>query len=171
MTPYAEPNTSHAGTSHSIHIVTMEVGETGCPVYHYIAFRDHTNADKVLMFGLAIPRKTSDIRALRGVMAPPQDGGGLSTAHFTKILETEIFRGSVHAYLEKMAAAVKALHFINAQNLNARIEDINSDSPNSIARTLVEAMQLDYPEHLLHFWAPGHERILLPHNWSAGHAH
>ena len=155
--------------THSIHIVTAEMGSEGGPAYNYIVFRDHTGADKVMMNGLAIDRKDSDVRALRGVMAPPNEGG-LPQEHFNVVNETEVFRGPVKEYLRKMAMAVEALHFINAQNLNYRPEDTNGDSPNSIAHTLVKAMQLDFPEETAAFWAPGHERIILPKNWRSNYA-
>lgn len=154
---------------HSIHIVTAEMGGPGGPAYNYIAFRDHAGADKVLMYGIAIERKASPIRALRGVMAPPNESG-LPAEHFTKVSEAEIFRGDVKIYLQKMAMAVEALHFINAQNLNYRPEDTNGDSPNSIAHTLVAAMDLNFPAETAQFWAPGHERIILPKNWRSAYA-
>lgn len=153
---------------HSIHIVTAEMGETGGPAYNYISFRDHTGETKVQMKGLAIERNNSDVRALRGVMAPP-DKNRLPQDHFTIVNEVEIFRGTTKEYLRKMAMAVEALHFINAQNLNYRPEDQNGDSPNSIAHTLVHAMQLDFPEETSAFWAPGHERIILPRNWRSNY--
>lgn len=154
---------------HSIHIVTAEMGGPGGPAYNYVAFRDQSGADKVLMYGLAIERRASEIRALRGVMAPPSEGG-LPSGHFTKVRETEIFRGDVKAYLQKMAMAVEALQFINAQNLNYRPEDTTGDSPNSIAHTLVSAMGLEFPADTAQFWAPGHERIILPRNWRSAYA-
>ncbi len=156
--------------AHSIHLVSVEVGELGGPAYNYLIFRDHNGEDKVMMNGLALERKNSDIRALRGVMAPPTQGG-LPQQHFTETVRVEIFRGSMKAYLQKMAMAVEALHFINAQNLNYRPEDINGDSPNSIAHTLIKAMGLEFPEEATHFWAPGHERIILPENWRSKYEH
>lgn len=155
--------------THSIHIVTAEMGAEGGPAYNYISFRDHTGETKVQMKGLAVDRKNSDIRALRGVMSPP-DVNRVPQEHFTIVNEVEIFRGPVKEYLRKMAMAVEALHFINAQNLNYRPEDTNGDSPNSIAHTLVKAMQLEFPEETTAFWAPGHERIILPRNWRSNYA-
>lgn len=159
----------HAPHEHSIHIVTAEMGGPGGPAYNFVAFRDQTGADKVFMYGVAIARKTSPVRALRGVMAPPSEGG-LPDHHFTKAYESEIYCGDVQGYLQKMAMAVEALHFINAQNLNYRPEDVNGDSPNSIAHTLVTAMELPFPAETMHFWAPGHERIILPRNWRSVYA-
>ena len=153
---------------HSVHVITAEMGGPGGPAYNFITFRDHTQADKVLIYGVAIARKTSPLRALRGVMAPPSEDG-LPAGHFTKVCESEIFSGSVEAYLQKMAMAIEALHFINAQNLNYQPEDLNGDSPNSIAHTLVSAMNLDFPAEATHFWAPGHERIILPRNWRSAY--
>ncbi|MEM7651338.1 MAG: hypothetical protein AAF204_04565 [Pseudomonadota bacterium] len=155
--------------THSIHIVTAEMGAEGGPAYNYISFRDHTGETKVQMKGLAIDRTNSDVRALRGVMAPA-DENRVPQEHFTIVNEVEIFRGPVKEYLRKMAMAVEALHFINAQNLNYRPEDTNGDSPNSIAHTLVKAMELDFPEETTAFWAPGHERIILPKNWRSNYA-
>jgi hypothetical protein len=151
-------------TAHTIHLVSAELGELGGPAYNYLVFRDHTGADKAVMKGLAIDRKNSDIRALRGVMAPPIDGG-LPDQHFTESVQVEIFRGDVKSYLLKMAQAVEALEFINDQNLNYYPEDAKSDSPNSIAHTLIKAMGLEFPEEATHFWAPGHDNIILPTNW------
>ncbi|MCC6598801.1 MAG: hypothetical protein IT559_08430 [Alphaproteobacteria bacterium] len=156
-------------SAHSIHILTAEMGGPGGPAHHYIMFRDHTGADKVVMHGLAIARRNSPVRALRGVMGQPESNT-LPNEHFTGIAEFEIFRGDVKTYLQKMAMAVEALHFINAQNLNYRPEDLNGDSPNSIAHTLVTAMQLEFPEEATHFWAPGYERIILPRNWRSAYA-
>lgn len=153
---------------HSIHVMSAEMGGPGGPVYNYILFRDHTDTDKVMMSGLAIPRNESEIRALRGVMAPPNEGG-LPQRHFTIVKESEVWRGPVKEYLRKMAMAVEALHFINAQNLNYNPEDQNGDSPNSIAHTLVKAMGLEFPEETSAFWAPGHERIILPKNWRSNY--
>lgn len=154
---------------HSIHLLTAEMGGPGGPAYHYIVFRDHTGGDKVVMHGLAIARKSSPVRALRGVMGQPHESG-LPAEHFASIAEFEIFRGDVKTYLQKMAMAVEALHFINAQNLNYRPEDLNGDSPNSIAHTLVTAMGLEFPEEATQFWAPGYERIILPRNWRSAYA-
>lgn len=163
-----EAGTDIPQATHTIHIVTAEMGAQGGPAYNYISFRDHTGATKVQMKGLAIDRKNSDVRALRGVMAPP-DENRVPQEHFTVVNEQEIFRGSVKDYLHKMAMAVEALHFINAQNLNYRPEDQNGDSPNSIAHTLVKAMGLEFPEETAAFWAPGHERIILPRNWRSNY--
>ncbi|MCB1720603.1 MAG: hypothetical protein H6860_06475 [Rhodospirillales bacterium] len=154
---------------HSIHIMSAEMGGSGGPVHNYIIFRDHSGEDKVMMSGLAIERNESDVRALRGVMAPPNEGG-LPQGHFTIVKESEVWCGPVKEYLRKMAMAVEALHFINAQNLNYRPEDQNGDSPNSIAHTLVKAMGLEFPEETSAFWAPGHERIILPKNWRSNYA-
>ena len=159
----------HALHEHSIHIVTAEMGGPGGPAYNFVVFRDQTGSDKVLMYGVAIARKTSTIRALRGVMAPPSEGG-LPGGHFVKANEVEIFSGDVKPYLQKMAMAVEALHFINAQNLNYRPEDENGDSPNSVAHTLVSAMGLEFPAEASQFWAPGHERIILPRTWRSAYA-
>lgn len=164
-----EAGTDIPQATHSIHIVTAEMGAEGGPAYNFIIFRDHTGADKVMMNGLAIARKDSDIRALRGVMAPPNEAG-LPEEHFNVVHEIEVFKGPVKEYLRKMAMAVEALHFINAQNLNYRPEDQNGDSPNSIAHTLIKAMGLDFPDEAAAFWAPGHERIILPRNWRSNYA-
>jgi hypothetical protein len=155
--------------NHSIHVVTSEMGGAGGPAYNHIAFRDQTGTDKVLMYGLAIARKSSSVRALRGVMAPPSDDG-LPVSHFSRAGEVCIFSGDVKDYLRRMAMAVEALHFINAQNLNYRPEDVNGDSPNSIAHTLVTAMGLEFPAEASQYWAPGHERIILPRNWRSAYA-
>lgn len=154
--------------THSIHLITAEMGGPGGPAYNYIVFRDHTGEDKVMMNGLAIERQNSEIRALRGVMAPPNQGG-LPHEHFAVVSDLELCRCDVKTYLKKMAMAVEALHFINAQNLNYRPENTNGDSPNSIAHTLIQAMQLDFPEEATSFWAPGHERIILPRNWRSNY--
>jgi hypothetical protein len=153
---------------HSIHIITAEMGGPGGPAYNHIVFRDHTGTDKVTMYGVAIERTSSPVRALRGVMAPPAEHG-MPQGHFTPVADTEIFKGDVKIYLQKMAMAVEALHFINAQNLNYRPEDTNGDSPNSIAHTLVSAMGLEFPAEASGFWAPGHERIILPRNWRSAY--
>ena len=156
--------------THSIHLITSEIGEHGGPAYNHIVFRDHTGEDKVMMNGLALERQDSELRALRGVMAPPSEGS-LAGHHMTQVVEIEIFRGDVKEYLRRMAMAVEALHFINEQNLSYKPEDVNWDSPNSIAHTLVHAMGLEFPEEATHFWAPGHERILLPVNWRSKYEH
>ena len=156
--------------THSIHIVTAEMGAEGGPAHNYTVFRDHTGADKVMMNGLVINRKNSDVRALRGVMAPPNEGG-LPQEHFNVVNEAEVFRGPVSEYLQKMAMACEALHFINAQNLNYLPEDQNGESPNSIAHTLLTAMGLEFPEETAAFWAPGHERVILPKNWRSNYGH
>lgn len=155
--------------THSIYLMTAEMGGPGGPAYNYIVFRDHTGEDKVMMNGLAIERNEGDVRALRGVMAPPNQSG-LPAEHFTNVSEMEICRCDVKTYLRKMAMAIEALHFINAQNLNYRPEDTNGDSPNSIAHTLVIAMGLDFPPEAESFWTPGHERIILPRNWRSNYA-
>lgn len=152
---------------HSIHIITSEMGGPGGPAYNHLAFRDQTGTTKVLMYGVAIARRASEIRALRGVMAPPSE---MPAEHFSPVSDIEIYRGDVKMYLQKMAMAVEALHFINAQNLNYRPEDTNGDSPNSIAHTLVSAMGFEFPAEATHFWAPGHERIILPRNWRSSYA-
>lgn len=154
---------------HTIHLMTAEIGGPGGPAHNFIAFRDPDGHDKVLMYGLSIVRQNSSIKALRGVMVPPYEQG-LPFEDFTMIGDSLLFKGDVKIYLHKMAMAVDALHFINAQNLNYRPEDTNGDSPNSIAHSLVNAMDCEFPEEATHFWAPGHERILLPKNWRSVYA-
>jgi hypothetical protein len=154
---------------HSIHLMTAEMGGPGGPAYNYVCFRDQTGEDKVLMYGLAIERRHSVVKALRGVMVPPAEHN-LPVDHFDMVGDCVLFKGDVKIYLHKMAMAVDALHFINAQNLNYRPEDTNGDSPNSVAHSLVNAMDCEFPEEASHFWAPGHERILLPKNWRSVYA-
>ncbi|MBX2833888.1 MAG: hypothetical protein KTR28_02845 [Micavibrio sp.] len=161
---------AHDQRTHSIHLITAEIGGAGGPAYNYIVFTDHTGEDKVMMSGLALQRQSSDVRALRGVMAPPNQGG-LPQQHFSEVSRIEVFRGEVKEYLRLMSMAVEALHFINAQNLNYRPEDQNSDSPNSIAHTLLKAMKLEFPEEATHFWAPGLDHIILPKNWRSKYEH
>ena len=162
-------NSNTTGTNvpthdHSIYVVTAEMGAEGAPAYHYLSFRDQSGETKVQMKGLAVQRPHSEIKALRGVMAPA-DQNRVPVDHFTVVQEVEIFRGPVKEYLRKMAMAVEVLHFINAQNLNYIPEDQNGDSPYSIAHTLVKAMGLEFPAESSAFWAPGYERVLLPKNW------
>ena len=161
---------SQIDAQHSIHLVTTEMNGPGGPAYNYILFRDHNGEDKVMMNGLALERQKSKIRALRGVMAPPNPDS-LPQDFFNEIVQIELFRGSVEHYLQKMAMAVEALEFINAQNLNYRPEDIYGDSPNSVTHTLVKAMGLDFPEEATHFWAPGHDNIVLPKGWRSKYEH
>ena len=148
--------------------MTAEVGGVGGPAYNYISFRDHTGETKVQMKGLSVKRNNFDGYGLCAVMAPA-DKNRVPQEHFNIVHEAELFRGPVKEYLRKMAMAVEALHFINAQNLNYIPDDVNGDSPNSIAHTLVKAMKLDFPEETAAFWAPGHERIILPRNWRSNY--
>lgn len=113
---------------HSIHLLTSEMGGPGGPAYNSVAFRDQDGNDKVLMYGLAIERKTSPVRALRGVMVPPSEHE-MPGEHSTQISDIVLFKGDVKTYLQKMAMAVEALQFINTQNLNYRVEDENGDLP------------------------------------------
>ena len=163
------PEQTAGDMPHSIYLVTAEMGAPGAPAYNYISFRDHTGQTKVQMKGMAVKRKNFDIQGLCAVMMPP-DENRVPQEHFNIVNEVEIFRGSVKEYLRKMAMAVEALHFINAQNLNFRPEDTNGDSPNSVAHTLVKAMELEFPAEASAFWAPGHERIILPKNWRSNYA-
>ncbi|MCF8495280.1 MAG: hypothetical protein K9G62_01285 [Alphaproteobacteria bacterium] len=157
-------------SSHSIALVTAEMGVAGSPIYHYIVFRDHTGTNRMEMHGLPVARGPgSGVRALRGVMAPASSAG-LPSSHFKTISDAILFRGPVREYLRKMACAVDALNFINNQNLNYRSFDESGDGPNSIAHTLVQAMELEFPVGAAYFWAPGRERILLPRNWRSPYA-
>ena len=77
---------------HSIHLIVSEIGDYGGPAYNHLVFRDHTGTDKVMMNGLALERQASDVRALRGVMAPPSEGP-LAGQKIIKAVEVEIFQG------------------------------------------------------------------------------
>lgn len=151
--------------SFSIRLVSLEIHDADGLVFNYVSFRDNTAKDRVNMVGLAIPRKHSKTWALRGVMVPPFRTEHLARDRF----EHQLFCGSAREYLQKMAMAVEVLHFVNAQNLNYRPEWSTSDSPNSIATTLVRGMGLTYPHVLDSHYTPGHDRLILPRNWRSSY--
>lgn len=154
---------------YSIHLITAEMGEPGSQVYNHIRFRNHLGQDALAFHGIAVPRDIDGSRALRVVMTPVQ-GDGLPSRSFRIVHSECLFRGSAEDYLRKLACAGDAAHFINQQNLTYNPEDENGESPNSIAHTLVKAMELDMPEVTEQFWAPGHARIILPYNWRSAYA-
>jgi hypothetical protein len=154
---------------YSIHLITAEMGEPGSQVYNHIRFRNHLGQDALAFHGIAVARDIDGSRALRVVMTPVQ-GDGLPSRSFRIVHSECLFRGSAEDYLRKLACAGDAAHFINQQNLTYNPEDENGESPNSIAHTLVKAMELEVPEVTEQFWAPGHARIILPYNWRSTYA-
>lgn len=157
------------GLEYSIHLISAEMGGEGSPVYNHIRFRNHLGQDALAFHGITITRDIDGSKALRVVMAPVQ-GSDLPANHFNVIHEEELFRGAAEEYLFKLACASDAAHFINQQNLTHNPEDENGDSPNSIAHTLIRAMELDVPTMAEQFWAPGHARVILPQDWRSHYA-
>lgn len=174
MSDYSENsnNSSNANMSgdliYSIHLITAEMNGTDGQVYNHIRFRNHLGQDALAFHGIAVPREIDGSRALRCVMTPIH-GEGLPSAQFKIVHEACLFEGSAEDYLKKLANAGEAAHFINQQNLTFNPEDDNGESPNSIAHTLIKAMDLDMPAMAEQFWAPGHARIILPNNWRPVH--
>ena len=135
-------NTSKSnGLEYSIHLITAEMGGEGSPVYNHIRFRNHLGQDALAFHGITFTRDVDGSKALRVVMAPVQ-GSDLPANHFNIIHDEQIFCGPAEDYLFKLACASDAAHFINQQNLTFNPEDENGDSPNSIAHTLIKAMEL-----------------------------
>ncbi len=161
-----EPNTD---LLYSIHLITAEMGGAGSQVYNHIRFRNHLGQDALAFHGVGVPRNIDKSRALRVILAPVQ-GDGLPSKSFNIVKDVCIFEGSAEQYLQKLACAGDAANFINQQNLTFNPEDENGESPNSICHTLVTAMGLDMPDETQQFWAPGHERIILPTNWRSAYA-
>lgn len=154
---------------YSIHLITAEMGGAGSQVYNHIRFRNHLGQDALAFHGVAVPRAADGSRALRVIMAPVQ-GNGLPSKHFQIVNESCLFEGSAEEYLHKLACAGDAANFVNQQNLTYNPEDENGESPNSIAHTLIRAMELEMPDIAEQFWAPGHARIILPNNWRSAYA-
>lgn len=163
------PETAQNKQIYSIHLITAEMGGEGSQVYNHIRFRNHLGQDALAFHGVAVPRKVDGSRALRVIMAPVQ-GDGLPSRHFRVVNESCLFQGSAEQYLQKLACAGDAANFINQQNLTYNPEDENGESPNSIAHTLIRAMELEMPQIAEQFWAPGHARVILPNNWRSAYA-
>lgn len=167
---HAPQNEGHpeAKKDHTIHLVTAEMGAPGSPAYNYVCFYNAKGQKAMSIHSMPMMRGDNTL-TLRAVLAPagtknlPQD-------HFNIVQQMEIFKGSGEEYLRKLLCAADAMKFINAQNLNYNQEDQNGDSPNSVAHTVVTAMGLEFPEEATQFWAPGHERIILPLNWRSAYA-
>ena len=162
-------NHDNNSQTYSIHLITAEMGGPGAQVYNHIRFRNHLGQDALAFHGIAVPRAADNSRALRVIMAPVQ-GDGLPSKNFKIVHEACLFEGSAEDYLSKLACAGDAANFVNQQNLTYNPENENGESPNSIAHTLIRAMELEMPEIAEQFWAPGHARVILPNNWRSAYA-
>lgn len=153
---------------HAIHLVTAEMGPPGSPVYNHICFYN-SKGQKAMSIHAMPMRRGDNTLTLRAVLSPAgQEKMPMNT--FNVVQQMEVFKGSGEQYLRKLLCAADAMKFINAQNLNYNVEDENGDSPNSVAHTVMTAMGLEFPEQATHFWAPGHERIILPLDWRSAYA-
>ncbi len=83
--------------------------------------------------------------------------------------EHTIFEGTAEEAAPIMLAAFDAVKYINDQNLNYDPFEVfgTSQNSNSVAHTIVEAMEQKFPEESEKYWAPGHDRILLPEDWKS----
>lgn len=162
-----QQNTTNSLT-YSVHLITAEMGGEGSPVYNHIRFRNHLGQDALAFHGIAVPRDSDGSKALRAIMAPVQNSD-LPANHFRLVHDETIFEGNAEEYLYKLAVCADAANFINQQNLTYNPQDENGDSPNSVARTLLRAMDLDVPAITEQFWAPGAARIILPKNWRSAY--
>lgn len=153
---------------HTIQLVTAEMGEPGSPVYNYVRFYNAKGQKAMSIHSMPMKRGDGTL-TLRAVLAPAgQDN--LPQQHFNIVQQAEVFRGTGEQYLRKLLCAADAMKFINAQNLNFNPKDDHGDSPNSVAHTVMVAMGLEFPEETSNFWAPGHERVILPLNWRSAYA-
>lgn len=160
----------------SIHLVSTDLGMPllGSPNHNYISVRDLRGEEIFAIHGLAIDRETGGVVAvgdnddtLRAVITTPEFFDIHDT--YEKDSEHVLFTGSEEDVLRRVLPAFDATAFINNQNLiYDKIEVAGTaQNSNSVAHTMVEAMGFDFPEEIERYWAPGHDRILLPEDWSS----
>lgn len=149
----------------------------GSPNHSYVSIRGPDGEKIFAIHGLAIDRETGGIVAvgdndntLRAVITTPDFFDIHDT--FNKDGEYTLFTGSQDDVLRRVLPALDAVTFINDQNL---IYDKYSlthggQNSNSVAHTMVDAMGFEFPEDIERFWAPGHNRILLPDDWRSHYA-
>ncbi len=83
--------------------------------------------------------------------------------------EIVVFEGSAEEVLVKMLNGMEAAAFMNDQNLPYVVADIvqSSQNSNSVMRTFLEAMDIEYSDEVESVFAPGDGRILIPLEWEA----
>jgi len=82
-------------------------------------------------------------------------------------MEITIYEGAANDVIEKMLHGMEAAVYMNSQNLPYVVADLvqSSQNSNSVLRTFVEAMGIEYSEELESLFAPGDGRILIPVDW------
>ena len=86
------------------------------------------------------------------------------------IVETDLFCGSFKDMCQHLIIAADAITHIN--RLDATYDKTGivggpAQNSNSVAYTLVEILDLPYPENNMACWAPGDRRRLLPTDWES----
>ena len=165
----------------SIHVVSVNLNvlPEGLPQpnHNYISIRDHTGQELLAIHGFAVDREIGDIVAsggesdtLRAFMLPHKFSKKLMES-FPVEAEKEIWRGSNVEGNQKLLSGLDAMVFFNKQNLVYHKVGLEAgQNSNSIAHSIVKAMGLEFPTEIANLWAPGHDRILLPENWTSYYA-
>jgi len=161
-------NMTQNATNHSIHLITARQGSDDQPAYTYIMFRNHEGKDAMCFLGMPMKRG-DDTFSIRAVMDQPMQSQ-LNLGAIEVLDEVELFRGSGEEYLRKMVCAADAAKYINDRNVNFDPENFEGDGPNSVARTLVKAMDLEFPVELEQYWIPGYQHTLVPKEWRSVYA-
>lgn len=156
-------NMTQNATNHSIHLITARQGPDDQPTYTYIMFRNHEGKDAMCFLGMPMKRG-DDTLSIRAVMDQPMQSQ-LNLGAIEVLDEVELFRGSGEEYLRKMALAADTAKYINDRNLDFDPANMEGNSPNSVARTIVDAMDLEFPVELEQFWIPGYQNSLVPQGW------
>lgn len=163
----------------SINLVStdLDMPFLGSPNHNYISIRDSSGEEIFAIHGLAVDRETGAILSvgdnddtLRAVITSPEFFDIHDT--YDKDGEHVLFTGSEEEVLRRVLPALDAVAFINNQNLIYDKFQLGgtSQNSNSVAHTMVEAMGFEFPEEIERYWAPGHDRIILPEDWSSPYA-
>lgn len=151
-----------------IGIISHEV--TLGAVHHEIVFRLPNGKMFMGLNGQAVDRETGEssnftIQPNKSLRISASIYEATEGAYTTATL----MRGSGDEVLQKMGQALEAAQFINDSNLTyVPVDPIScSQNSNSVATSILHAMELEYPPEIEELWAPGECRDLLPAHWES----
>ncbi|MGH1375273.1 MAG: hypothetical protein ACRBCK_02900 [Alphaproteobacteria bacterium] len=160
----------------SINLVSMELDVFNSPHHNYLSLRDANNNEILAIHGLAVNRETGtpvDVGDEKDTLRVMMMGPDTSIVGDSPINgDHVIFQGNPLETMQKFLAIADAAHFINSQNLAYDPYELIGvgQNSNSVAHSLVVAMGEEFPEESERLWAPGHDRILLPTDWTSFYA-
>ncbi len=93
-------------------------------------------------------------------------GGSFKDGANQQVGSAVLFAGNEADMKTLMGKALEAATLINAQNIDYLLIQ-NAQNSNSVARSLIDAMDLSVPEMQRGMIAPGFERTLIPSEWRA----